>query len=222
MSSRTGQTAHVSDYSGPPPTRPPGGEPSYPPPEQRWTPPPAQQWQPRANQPAQPPPDHGITEGWARSPRALRPVVILLMVNLGLSLLLTVVTLIARHSIVTYQLDHRHITDPDQRAALRDSYSYGIVSRVVGNIVVSVVYVFLVRALLRGRRWAYRRVILLGAFGIVGLLLLQATPYPPWMRVEQLLQALVLAGLLYFVLRPDVKAHFDPRLPGRTAKRFGR
>ena len=66
---------------------------------------------------------------------------------------------------------------------------YSIVGRVVGNIVLSVVYVFLVRALLRGRRWAYRRVIWLGSAGIVALLALQATPSPVWVRAEQLVQA---------------------------------
>jgi hypothetical protein len=91
-----------------------------------------------------------------------------------------------------------------------------------GNIVVSIVYVFLVRALLRGRRWAYRRVIWLGAAGMVALVLLQLTPYPVWMRVEQLLQALVLGALLYFVLQPSVRAHFASGLPGRDVRRFGR
>jgi hypothetical protein len=197
----------TSEYPGPPSMPPPPNGQQYPPPGY-------------GQQPDGPPP--GIGESWRDAPRDLRGVVVLLLVNLGLSLVLTVVTVIARHSIVNYQLDHRHITDPDQRALLRNSYSYAILTRVVGNIVVSVVYVFLVRALLRGRRWAYRRTILLGSLGIVGLLILQASPYPAWMRAEQLVQAVVLGGLLYFVLRPQVKAHFDPQLPGRNARRFQR
>jgi hypothetical protein len=48
------------------------------------------------------------------------------------------------------------------------------------------------------------------------------TPYPVWMRVEQLLQAVVLAVLLYFVLRPQVRAHFARGLPGRDVRRFNR
>jgi hypothetical protein len=156
----------------------------------------------------------------AHAPRELRPVVVLLIVNLTLSVLLTIVTVFMRHSIVSYQLDHRHVTDPQQRAVLRDGYTYGIIGRVVGNIVVSVVYVFLVRALIRGRRWAYRRVILLGCIGIVALALVQLTPYPLWMRIEQVVQAAVLAALVYFVTRPEVRAHFAPHLPGRTTKRF--
>jgi hypothetical protein len=149
-------------------------------------------------------------------------VVALLLANLGLSIVLTVVVLAARHSIVAYQLDHRHVTDPAQRAALRRAYSSSIWGRVVGNVVVSVVYVFLVRALLRGRRWAYRRVILVGSIGIVGLLLVQTTPYPVWIRAEQLTQALVLAALLWCVLRPEVRQHFAKGLPGRDVRRFGR
>ncbi|MGH8890629.1 MAG: hypothetical protein ACRDV3_12855, partial [Acidothermaceae bacterium] len=153
-------------------------------------------------------------------PPELRPVVVLLVTNLALSVILTVVTVLARHSIVNYQLDHRHITDPAVRATLRHGYAYTIIGRVVGNIVVSIVYVFLMRALFRGRRWAYRRVIWLAGAGIVGLLLIQASPYPAWMRVEQLLQALVLAGLLYTVTRPVVRAHFAKGLPGRDVRRF--
>lgn len=175
--------------------------------------------------PAPPPPPQPAAPPeatWDDAPGELRPVVVLLVINLGLSLLLTVLTVLARHSIVTYQLDQRHITDPQQRALLRDSYTAGIIGRVVGNIIVSVVYAFLVRALVRGRRWAYRRVILLGSLGIVALVAIQFTPYPAWMRAEQLVQALVLAGLVYFVTRPNVRAHFAPHLPGRTTKRFNR
>jgi hypothetical protein len=169
--------------------------------------------------PAPPPPQPDIAEG---PPRALRPVVVLLAANLGLSVLLTIAVLIARHSVVSYQLDHRHITDPAVRETLRRSYSASIWGRVVGNIVVSVVYVFLVRALLRGRRWAYRRVILVGSIGVVGLLLAQLAPYPVWMRTEQIVQALVLAALVFSVTRPEVRRHFAKGLPGRDIRRFGR
>ena len=173
--------------------------------------------------PPPPPPAAGAPEpGWDDAPPELRPVVILLVINLTLSVLLTIVTVFARHSIVDYQLDHRHITDPQQRDVLRNGYTAGIIGRVVGNIVVSVVYAFLVRALVRGRRWAYRRVILLGIVGIVALIVVQISPYPLWMRAEQLVQALVLVGLLYFVTRPAVRAHFAPHLPGRAKRRFGR
>jgi hypothetical protein len=177
---------------------------------------------PSPTEPQEPPAEASIVSGWHDAPAQLRPVVIFLAINLALSIILTIVTVLLRHSIVNYQLDHHHITDPQQRADLRRGYLSGIIGRVIGNIVVSIVYVFLVRALLRGRRWAYRRVIWLGGIGIIALPVIQLTPYPAWMRVEQLLQALVLALLVYFVTRPEVRAHFARGLPGRDIKRFGR
>ncbi len=170
-------------------------------------------------------PNSAGTAGWfaaGDTPSALKPVVALLITNLALSVLLTVVTFLFHQSVIDYQLDHRHITNPAVRQTLQHSYYVTTMTRAVVNILVSIVYAFLVRALFRGRRWAYRRVILVSALGILGLLLLQFTPYPAWMRVEQLVQALVLAGLLYCVLRPEVRAHFDPRLPGRSVRRFNR
>ncbi len=171
---------------------------------------------------AAPGPDLGLREAAATAPAAVRPVVILLVINLLLSVALTVTIALAHNRIANFQLDARHITDPDTRARLRHSYSIAVITRAVGNIAASIVYAFLVRALLRGRRWAYRRVIYLGALGLVGLVLLQLTPYPWWMRVEQLTQAGILALLLYFVTRPEVKNHFAPGLPGRDIGRFGR
>ena len=176
--------------------------------------------------PASPAPEPQEPQGFfaaaSDSPRALRPVVVLLAINLTVSITLTVATLLARHSIVNYQLDHRHITDPAQRQLLRDSYTYSIVVRAGVNVLVSVVYIFLLRALFRGRGWAHRRVVLISAAGILGLAILQFTPYPTWIRVEQGLQAIVLAALLWFVLRPEVRAHFAKGLPGRDERRFRR
>jgi hypothetical protein len=167
-------------------------------------------------------PESGPAQDTRLRPQALRTVVTLLLVNLGLSVVLTVAVVLSRHSVITYQLDHRHITDPAMRATLRKSYTASMYGRIAGNVIASVVYVFLVRALLRGRRWAYRRVIWLGSIGIVGLLIIQATPYPAWMRVEQLVQALVLAALLFVVTRPEVRQHFARGLPGRDVKRWRR
>jgi hypothetical protein len=179
------------------------------------------------NFPAMPPPPElrpdATQAAWnVVPPRELRPVVALLLINLALSVLLTIATIVARHSIIDYQLAARHVTDPALRSTLRDTYWSAIISRVVANVVVSVVYVFLVRALLHGRRWAYRRVIWIGAAGIVGLVVIQFTPYPPWMRAEQLVQAVVLGLLLWFVRRPKVRAHFASGLPGRDVGRFRR
>jgi hypothetical protein len=141
----------------------------------------------------------------AERPVELRAVIGFLLANLTLSCLLTVFVVLTRHSLVNYQLDHRHISDPTVRDSLRTAYQDAIWARVFGNLVASIVYTFLVRALLHGKRWAYRRVLFLSIGGIIGLLTLFATPYPAWIRVEQILQIAVLAGLLYLVTRPSVR-----------------
>jgi hypothetical protein len=168
-----------------------------------------------------PPPPTPQQEARPIPPTALRPVVVLLIVNLALSVVLTVLVFAFKNSIITFQLDHRHVTDPSTRQHLHTVYADSIWGRVLGNVVASVVYVFLVRALLRGRRWAYRRVVLLGSIGIVALGLLWLTPYPAWVRVEQILQSLVLAALLYFVTRAEVREHFRTA-PGANLPRFRR
>jgi hypothetical protein len=170
--------------------------------------------------PSAPPPPEAFEPASPPPPAALKPVVVLLIANLVVSIALTIAVFATRKSLINYQLDHRHITDPAQRSLLRSTYSYGIWARAAGNIIASVVYVFLVRSLIRGRRSAYRRVVMLGILGIVALLLVWTTPYPTWMRVEQIGQALILAALLYFVTRPEVRSHFPKgaRRPGR----FGR
>ncbi len=163
----------------------------------------------------------GRTPAPGPAPRSLRPIIVLLLVNLGLSVLLTVGVLLRHDAVIDHLLDQRGIMDPDLRETVRKAYLNSLSARVLGNMVTSVVYVFLVRALLRGRRWAYRRVILIGVFGIVALLILQLTPYPAWIRAEQAAQAVVLASLLYLVQRPEVRQHFAAHLPGRTG-RLGR
>ncbi len=155
-------------------------------------------------------------------PQLLHAIAGLLVLNLVLSLGVTVASLLLRHSLVDFQLDHRHIDDTDLRATLRDSYTYSIVARAAGNVVVSIVYFFLVRALFRGRRWAYRRVIWLGGAGCVLLLATLATPYPLWLHAEQVVQAAILAVMVVLVTRPPVRAYFASGLPGRDTRRFRR
>jgi hypothetical protein len=151
------------------------------------------------------------------APSELRPVVRLLLVNLTLSILLTMLVFAFRHSVIDYQVAHTHIsrssdlTPDQQRAAIRSGANAAIWGRAAGNIVVAVAYFFLIRGLWWGRRRSYRRVLLLSIAGPASLILLWVRPYPAWMRAEQVMQALVLLCILYFVTRPKVRAHFVKR-----------
>jgi len=145
-------------------------------------------------------------------PKALQPVIYLLLINLGLSILLTLLVFAFRHSVVNFQVSHTRIDrnrpiQPQLNIA-RTAARVSIYSRAFGNIVVAVVYWFLVRSLLNGKRRAYRRVLLLSILGIVSLIFLWTKPYPNWIRAEQVIQSLVLAAILYQVTRPDVRSFF--------------
>lgn len=210
-------------YGGPPQPQPPYGLMPPPPygapasgqmPAYLNTPPPGY--------PNMPPPGYGQAYPQVEPdrPQLLHAIAGLLVLNLMLSLGVTIASLLLRNSLIDFQLDHRHITDPELRATLRDSYGYTIVVRALGNVVVSIVYFFLVRALFRGRRWAYRRVIWLGSAGALLLLFTLATPYPLWLHVEQVVQAMNLAVMVYLVTRPPVRAFFASGLPGRDTRRF--
>jgi len=160
-------------------------------------------------------------------PRSLQPVIYLLIANLAMSLLLTILVFSFKHSVINFQVTHHHITQdrnltPEQQLEIaRFGAEVGIWSRVVGNVVVAVAYWFLVRSLLRGRRRAYIRVLWLSIAGILSLAFLWITPYPAWIRGEQVLQSLILVAILYRVTRPEVRAYFAKQ-PGGPSRWFGR
>jgi hypothetical protein len=160
-------------------------------------------------------------------PRSLQPVIYLLLANLGLSILLTIAVFIVKDRVINFQVAHTHLrtqsnASPDEQLKLaRTSAQIGIWSRVLGNVILSVVYGFLVRALLRGKRRAYVRVLWLSIGGIVSLVFLWTTPYPSWIRIEQVLQSFLLAAILYRITRPEVRAYFAKQ-PREGKRRFGR
>jgi hypothetical protein len=178
--------------------------------------------------PAMPPPRPSVSDvGAARAeppPRSLHPVIYLLVANLAMSVLLSIAVLIFRNSVINFQVAHYPLradstaSPAAQLKLARTSAQIGVWSRVGGNVIVGVVYWFLVRSLLRGRRRAYLRVLWLSIVGVLSLVFLWTQPYPAWIRVEQVLQAFLLLGILYRVTRPEVRAYFAKR-PGDAGRR---
>lgn len=70
-------------------------------------------------------------------------------------------------------------------------------------------YVWRSFSLRAGKRRAYIRMILICVAGLAGILyLIAAGHYPAWMRVEQVLQGVVLAALLIAITRKPVRDRF--------------
>ena len=148
----------------------------------------------------------------------LRLVLVLMFLNLGLSVVLTVLMLILHTSLVNYELAHSALpagATPEQIATLRTSLEGATWGRLVGVLVVSALYIWRASALRRGSRGAYRRMILICVVGLIGIVyLLAGAHYPVWMRVEQVLQGVVLIALLFAVTRPAVRQRYAKPQPG--------
>jgi uncharacterized membrane protein len=140
---------------------------------------------------------------------ALRLVITLMFVNLGLSIVLTILMLIFHNSIVNYEFAHTQVPPGKDPTIVRNALQAALWGRLAGVVIVSALYVWRAFALRAGRRGAYIRLIWICAVGLAGIVfLLAGDKYPTWMRVEQVLQGIVLISLLIAVTRKPVRDRF--------------
>ena len=167
---------------------------------------------PQAGLPAAPPVQLPPDPGAQPVDSALRLVIILMFVNLGLSVLTTIVMLILHNSVLDYELAHTRLPAGATQAQLdlvKHTLQISLWTKLGATILVSGLYIWRAYALRRGSRGAYRRLYIIAIVGLLGIVyLIFSSQYPVWMRVEQGLQALVLAGLLYAVSRKEVRDRF--------------
>ncbi|HKS45986.1 MAG TPA: hypothetical protein VJT49_12915 [Amycolatopsis sp.] len=142
----------------------------------------------------------------------LRLVIILMFVNLGLSVLTTIITLILREDVLNFQLAHSHLppdAPPAEVAMVRRTLESALWSKLGATVLVSALYIWRAYALRRGSRGAYVRLYYICIAGLIGVVyLILAGQYPVWMRVEQGLQAVVLVALIFAVSRKEVRNRF--------------
>ncbi len=135
-----------------------------------------------------------------------------MFINLGLSVVTTVITLLLRTSVLDYQLAHARIpagASPAEIDVIRHALQTALWSKLVATVLVAGLYIWRAFALRRGSRGAYLRLYYICVAGIVGIAyLILAGQYPVWMRVEQGLQAVVLVALLIAVSRKEVRYRF--------------
>lgn len=138
-------------------------------------------------------------------PRQITVASVLLLVNLALSVCVTVLYIVDRHAIIRMTLDH---SSKLSGADARRTVTTQIWVRGVVAIAVGVLYLFLISRLRMGKRWAWRRLVWLSIIGAIGILFLLTQPYPAIFKVEQVLQLLVLAAIAVCVLHPDTRRHY--------------
>jgi hypothetical protein len=140
---------------------------------------------------------------------ALRLVVALMFIYLAMSLVLSILLLIFHNSFVDYELARTHIAPGSTAATVRHTVQVGLWGRLVGVLVISVLYIWRALRLRDGRRSTYLRLIGICVFGLLYLLyLLASAKYPTWMRVEQVVQGIVLLSLLLALTRRPVRDRF--------------
>lgn len=181
----------------------PGAQPD---PQQPYVQPYPQQGLPTAP-PVQLPPDPGAQP----VDSALRLVIVLMFANLGLSVITTIITLILRNSVLSYELAHTITPDMDPQTvdAIRSTLQSSLWIKLGSTVLLAALYVWRAYSLRRGNRRAYIRLYWIGGAGLIAVLsLLLNGQYPVWMRVEQVLQGLVLISLLFAVSRKPVRDRF--------------
>jgi hypothetical protein len=150
-------------------------------------------------------------------PPELRPVVTLLLVNLALSALLAILLVVFHTSLVDYQISRMNPPPGTDLEGLRTGLTASLWSRVATVAVIAVVYTFIIRSLRRGRRRSWIRIMILSVVSLAAIVyLIVSGQYPVWVRVEQIVQAVVLVALLWAATRPAVRAHF-PKAAAATA-----
>jgi hypothetical protein len=152
-----------------------------------------------------------LDPGAGSAEAALRLVIVLMFVNLGISVLTTVAMVWLRTSVVDYQVAHTHLAagSPLTGDALRRTLQDTLWLRLGGSVVISAFYIWRAYALRRGSRGAYLRLYYICIAGLVGITyLILSGQYPVWMRVEQGVQAVVLVALLVAVSRAPMRHQF--------------
>lgn len=147
----------------------------------------------------------------------LKPVITVLYLNLAISVVLAALTFLFKGNILDYQVANLPgigNSTPAEVATTRETLGNLLWIRPVSVLVISVIYVRLASRLHLGKRRTYIRVLVIAIAGFLGLAYLVASAqFPMWMRVGQVIQALVLLGLLFTVTRREVRTHFSAAKP---------
>ncbi len=137
---------------------------------------------------------------------------VLLVVNLALSILVTVLSLTHIDSLIRVTLAHQHSAASPGSA--RQTVRNSLYVRAAVNVAVGVFYVFLITRLRRRKWWAWRRMVWISFAGSLGIIYLLTRPHTPVFKVEQVVQLLVLASIGACVLHPATRAFLGPRSAG--------
>ncbi|MCT2583778.1 hypothetical protein [Actinophytocola gossypii] len=129
----------------------------------------------------------------------------LLLLNLVLSISVTVVSFLNRDDMVAMMVSASGGSMDD--AGAETFAERMLLLRAGGNLLVAVTYGFLMWGAWQGKRWAWRRLLWLAFAGAIAIGYLLTQPYTPVLKVQQGVQIGVLLALGAVLLHPAVRAH---------------
>ncbi|MGI8903546.1 MAG: hypothetical protein ACR2IP_07795 [Solirubrobacteraceae bacterium] len=142
----------------------------------------------------------------------------LLILNLLLSVLVTILSLTHIGQLVRLAFAHRTNTNVSPDTA-RAGFRTGLYIRAAANVLVGVFYIFLIVRLRQGRWWAWRRMVWLSGAGSLGIVYLLTQPYTAIFKVEQVIQLLVLISIGACTMHPLTRTYIGPRPARRWSRR---
>ena len=118
----------------------------------------------------------------------------LVIAYLGLSILFFVLAVVA---------DNQH----------HDSVGIYVWGRVITELVLGIAYFLFIHLWKRGKFWGYLRMLMTSALAGVSTLSVMTLQgaYPWWLRLEQVVQFIVVAVLFYILTRPAMRRRFAKR-----------
>lgn len=142
-------------------------------------------------------------------PKQLRWTAGLLILNLALSISVTVISFINREDLV--QLMVNAARGGMSAAQAREVAETTLLIRAGTNLLVALMYALLLWGAWRGRRWAWRRMVWLAFAGAAGMIYLLTQPFTPILKAEQAVQLAVLLTLGAVLLHPAIRTHCTKR-----------
>lgn len=133
-------------------------------------------------------------------PRTLKAASVLLGVNLLLSVVAALLSIVISDELIALTLGREPLAS-DQTAVSRLEITFLV--RAWGNVAIALIYAFLIWQLHNGKRSAWRRLVWLSAFGMAGVAYLLFLPYPLLFHIGQLAQILVLFAMFALAVHPQ-------------------
>ena len=145
-----------------------------------------------------------------RMPRTLAAAAILLGVNLLLSVAAAIVGILVSDELIELSLGRTPL--PSDSAAV-DSLEITFLLRAWVNVIIALIYAFLIWQLRNGNHAAWRRLVWLSGAGLVSVAYLLFQPYPMFFHAGQVAQILVLFAMFALAVHPDSRAYCQKRDP---------